>query len=231
MIASIYGWASDERSDYHTRLERSSALVQATLDEVAQWPPCPVLLMGDFNFEFQQFPLLQQMVASDRWYDLGAKAQAWGGQNNVPTSLAHNSCKSTRIDMIFANPAALSLVRAWKNHPHGLVDVHAPISVSLSVSCPPPRPVYRMFDPLDVKAVDSNVVCQAIGACMLSVHDSMMQSLSSRDTSTFYLLWSRALEAGLAQVCRSQPDAPRGRGTPKVSLKAPSWAKAAPPSA
>ena len=55
-----------------------------------------------------------------------------------------------------------------------------------------------------------------------------MESLSRGDTSSFYMQWSQALEAGLATACHSQPDAPRGRGTPKVTLKAPSWAKAAP---
>ena len=137
-MVSIYGWARQEAGDEANRFERTDQIVQALLLELAQWPAGPTLVMGDLNASATKLPSLKDALDCDRLIDLGARAQAWGGGNEQPTAQAHNARKPSRIDYILASPHVLSLCTTWHMHGFGMVDVHAPISIDLSVStrCP-----------------------------------------------------------------------------------------------
>ena len=116
LVCKNYYGVPNARTDALSYAE-NERLIHLAFIEAASHGDVPVMVAGDMNVQVHESPALQRALASGRWYDVAAELTAgdppatYNAQGVTEYTPAEGS---TRIDLIFANSAAMARICAYR---------------------------------------------------------------------------------------------------------------------
>ena len=109
------------------------AEVEANDEELEDYGHLPICIMGDFNADVQDLPMVEEMLSRGSWIDVGDVAHVWGGKRAQPTCRAGRN-KATRRDYALANAAMAPMIRAFEVESSDEFATHSPITIKIEIT-------------------------------------------------------------------------------------------------
>ncbi len=240
--ATYYGISGS--NSCQRKSKRNEMLIAQAIDLLIKAGDQPYILMGDFNVEPSQSAAIMAAVDMGLMFDLGhmfaekverdeqgeaVKCPEPTFDRNGPAPGMQGSGVS-RIDLAFANPAAVSSITSF-HHRWDLVQVdHVPIQIILDLAAPDaPDVVHRPRGDVDLNGVPDDFDDQWDHA-YADAHElyghKLQAALDAEDVDEAHVQWSYLAEATIelakgetkdkvARVLRSSPP----RGAPPIFMK------------
>ena len=106
-IVSVYGFPGANEGG--EEMELNEYFLENVFLEAASLGDVPVIIGGDFNKELENSPTLTEMVSSGRWSDAASLLATVNNTN--PGDTYTTGIGTSRIDMLFMNPAATRIFK------------------------------------------------------------------------------------------------------------------------
>ena len=130
-IGNGYGWTGGVKGS--KAADRTNDLFVIAVNELDLQEPGPKMLVGDFNGELEDLPIIQHLLKEKGWIDVGSHAQLCDGQPNEPTCKANADAKANRRDFILVNDILYDAVKGFRVMKDDLFPTHCPVQVSLDL--------------------------------------------------------------------------------------------------
>ena len=131
-IGNGYGWTGGVKGS--KAADRTNDLVVIAVNEFDLQEPGPKMLVGDFNGELEDLPIIQHLLKEKGWVDLGSHAHLCDGQPNEPTCKANADAKANRRDFILVNDILYDAVKGFRVMKDDLLPTHRPVQVCLDLN-------------------------------------------------------------------------------------------------
>ena len=128
-VYTIYGYTGGHHNSIAAL--NTSQLFEIAVEENRLQGKPPAVICTDLNADPEDINFLRdQLLAADRWLDIGARASVWGGCDNQPTCHpTNNTLEGTRRDYIFMHPALARYIKEVKVVDDGTFATHARIEM------------------------------------------------------------------------------------------------------
>lgn len=126
---NCYGHSGGHEKD--DKAHATDFVVGAMYDEMAPRSRCPIFLIGDLNADISDIPMVQGIIDSEGWNDLGEANGIWLDSPDAATCRCPNTRPETRRDYIIANTVATPLVESFEVLRNDHFSVHQPNRILL----------------------------------------------------------------------------------------------------
>ena len=135
-LFSIYGFVGGAEEPYAAL--RTAALLEAVYEELEAQAGGLAAITTGLNADVPDIDFLSDtLLGTQKWMDVGARADLWGQPREQGTCLTANSKKKKRRDYIFVHPAIVPHISAWRVVDDGTFAVHARVVMTLTVDTQP----------------------------------------------------------------------------------------------
>ncbi len=112
LVYVLYCWTNGEHDNEAAGM--TNELINLVLQDSNLQHDGPKLITTDLNCTIERLPALQFAIDNEGWCDVGGKASAFKGINELHTCKATPHARETRRDFVFANPKATPLIDFFK---------------------------------------------------------------------------------------------------------------------
>ena len=72
------------------------------------------MLVGDFNGDLENLPMIRHLIKDKGWVDLGSQEQLCKGGTEEPTCNVNGKCKESRRDFIIVNDILFDAAKGYR---------------------------------------------------------------------------------------------------------------------
>ena len=210
VVVNLYLWSGS--SGNSELLDRTNNLLEVVFDELAQYPRSPWLILGDFNTDLEEVPILNDFLTRGEVFDIGS-IPGIGDTSN--TCFPTNSDKATRRDYVLCSPSMVQYVKCFEVLN---LDFNVHRALHLQISFPRIIPNVNMqnrsmsFKVLleqcagdnDKLKISKEEFCAVLDISFAKVRDKLTRAYQNKNTSALWKLWTITVGTTMAQFLDSK---------------------------